>query len=139
MTHPEKSIWVRQVFPKYAHRGSVNTLTLAFLILLAGLLTASPALAETHHTPMLPEIGVTALDPGVSEGALSSLKGSAFPKSGPAAAFSNQPTRTPRPTSTPPAIPPPASPTSTSIMILLATLVMAIILAGLWINRRRAF
>lgn len=50
-----------------------------------------------------------------------------------------QPTKTPKPTSTPPVIPPPADPGATSVMIILAVLMVMVILFGFWLNRRRVF
>lgn len=49
------------------------------------------------------------------------------------------PTKTPKPTSTPIPIPPPADPSATNMMIILGTLAVAVIIFGLWLNRRRAF
>jgi hypothetical protein len=47
-----------------------------------------------------------------------------------------RPTRTPRPTPTPPTIPPPSDPESASLMIGFGTLVVIVVVAGVWLNRK---
>jgi hypothetical protein len=47
-----------------------------------------------------------------------------------------RPTRTPRPTATPPTIPPPSDPESASLMIGFGTLVVIVVVAGVWLNRK---
>ncbi len=48
-------------------------------------------------------------------------------------------THTPKPTSTPLAIPPSSDPRMGNFMILFGVLIVLVILAGVWLNRRRAF
>lgn len=50
-----------------------------------------------------------------------------------------RPTRTPRPTATPPTIPPPSDPESASLMIGFGTLVVIVVVAGVWLNRKNTF
>jgi cyanophycinase-like exopeptidase len=48
-----------------------------------------------------------------------------------------EPTRTPRPTATPPTIPPPSNPGATNVMVIFGTLIVIIIVIGIWMNRHR--
>jgi hypothetical protein len=139
MPYPAKPIWVRQVSPGRHQRRGAFYLIPAFLTLLAGLFTFNPAQAQAKMDAANLMSGSYINNPRNSGDALAKPEVSAVQKSGNEAASLAQPTRTPKPTSTPPVIPPPASPASTGLMILLATLVMAVILGGIWINRRRVF
>lgn len=49
----------------------------------------------------------------------------------------SSPTSTPRPTATPIPTPPPADPGTTNLMVTLSTIIIVIILVGVWLNRRR--
>jgi hypothetical protein len=49
----------------------------------------------------------------------------------------SSPTKTPRPTHTPVPTPPPSDPGRSNIMVGLSTLIVVIILIGVWLNRRK--
>ena len=131
--------WVRHVHPESLHQRGAFYLILAFFMILANLFIAPSVHARAKMGSAKLTSGSSAHDPRISGDTLANPEAAAVQEFGSEGASFAQPTRTPRPTSTPPVIPPPASPTSTGLMILLAALVMAVILAGIWINRRRVF
>lgn len=139
MPCPAEPNWVCYVAPGSPRRWTASYLIPAFLFILASLFIAPTAHAQARMDSANIISGSSAHDPRISGDARAKPEAAAVQKSGSEAASFAQPTRTPRPTSTPPVIPPPPSPTSTGVMILLASLVMAVILGGIWINRRRVF